>query len=304
MTLKNSFTQTTTQVIVNAEDHQVTYAGAPIERSSSFGGKIFNHLDFLMRELKAKTFLQVETKNSFPSSCGIASSASGMAALTLAAAACWKEAPDFNSLEKSGVNRSNLSNWARIGSGSASRSLWGGFVCWRTAEVESFSYSEQVFSAKHWQLSNVIVLVDPAAKSCSSSEGHQLAMTSPLFRWRHYQLPEKLDRMQSAIAGRNLQELGSLVEEEAFSMHAVMQSSNPPARYFNDATVAVIDWLTNQRRENHVEAYFTLDAGANLHLLCAQDETKNLTRRLSEAYPQYELLVDETGTGPSLRIEE
>lgn len=262
-----------------------------------FAKKIFSHLKFLATNLDFADGLRIETSNTFPASCGIASSASGMGALTLAAIAAWEDQCE------SPLSLQKLAHLARMGSGSACRSLLGGFVAWNAGDHPSLQSIEQVAKAEHWPLADLIVVTSAKAKSTSSSAGHETANTSPLFAIRTAGIHERMRIAREAIAARDLSTLGPLMETDALDMHAVMMTSKPALNYFTEATVAVLQWIRDQRKAGTLEAYFTVDAGPNPHILCRLEDAQKISALIHEAFPHFEILNDQVGTGPTIDSE-
>ena len=217
--------------------------------------RITAHLNRLRERAGSALFCRVETHNSFPASTGIASSASGFAALTAAAAAAL--GLDLSERE--------LAAFARLGSGSACRSIPDGFVKWEG------EYARSLYPPDWWDVRDIIVVVAATAKKVSSSAGHDKAATSPFFRERLAALPRRIARLEHALKTRNMQELGETIEEDCLDMHRVMQTQNPPLYYWTRETVNIMEFL----KKRTVPAYFTIDAGPNVHVLCeGKDEAR------------------------------
>lgn len=249
MNLSNCFSTTTVEFSKEYKQDEVS-EGFDIKR-------IVEHLDRVRNIAKTNVRAKVITKNSFPASAGIASSASGFAALTVAAT---------SALELK-LSERELSTLARRGSGSACRSIPDGFVKWDG----EFAYS--LYSADYWDLRDIIVIVDAKAKEVSSSEGHDLASTSPNFTKRLAALPNRIQRLETALEEKNFTQFGEVIEEECLDMHHVMQTQNPPLYYWTDETITIMKLI----KKRAVPAYFTIDAGPNVHVICeGKDEAKVL----------------------------
>ena len=187
-----------------------------------------SHLDLLRDWLGARMFARVESSNNFPMGTGIASSASGFAALTLAAAAAAGQAN----------GERELSAMARRGSGSAARSIPGGFVEWHVGESHLDSYAESIADADHWALVDVIAVVNRQHKRTGSSAGHSVAGSSVLQRARVETADERLSQARNAILGRDFEKLAEVVEEDSNLMHAVMMTSRSGAVLLGTGFVA------------------------------------------------------------------
>jgi len=209
----------------------------------------------------------IVTKNNFPSSAGIASSASGFAALAEAFCAC---AGIKDAKEKSMI--------ARLGSGSASRSVVGGFVQWvagRRPDGED-SYAVQLAPKKHWdELVDVIAIISVAKKKVSSKEGMEnTAKNSPLFACRLKEVNERLGRVQKAILKKDFESLAIEMMRDSNSMHATALHSWPPVFYMNDVSRKIVEETLKLNGKGIVAGY-TFDAGPNAHIIC---EKKNLQK--------------------------
>jgi len=236
---------------------------------------------------------RVASMNSFPAGTGIASSASGFAALATAAfAAMGEEMPSDTELTK----------WARRGSGSACRSIHGGFVEWHGGDADGNSYSEQLASEEFWDLRDLVVLVSKAPKAISSSEGHKIASRHPFMAARQELLPDRMLAVKGAIASRDLATLGALVEHEALEMHAIMMSGQPAALYMQPGTMHLLHAIRAWREEEGLGVYFTLDAGPNVHVLCEGRDAPAVRRRIEALMPGLRIL--ENLAGPGVRVHQ
>ncbi|MBI2605848.1 MAG: diphosphomevalonate decarboxylase [Deltaproteobacteria bacterium] len=199
---------------------------------------------------------RVLSQNNFPTAAGLASSASGIAALALAAshALGLKLTPE------------RLSELARRGSGSACRSLFDGFVEWKRGELAngSDSVAASLHPASHWDLRALIVVVDAEPKSRSSTGGMTSARnSSPFFQSWIESAQATLGPIRDAIAARNFHALSRAAEENCLRMHACAISASPSLLYWKPATVALIHEARKMRAEG-VEVFFTIDAGPNV----------------------------------------
>ena len=258
---------------------------------------------------------RVVSNNNFPMASGIASSASGFAALTVAASAALGLRLDAT----------QLSAVARQASGSASRSLFGGFVEWergggegeseeergeREGEsllsphstfLDSGSVAHQMHDEEHWALRDVIAIVSAGAKRVSSSSGHRLAATSPFNAARTQCVSEWLATVRRAIAERDFSLLGPVLEADALAMHGVMMTSAPSLLYWQPGTLEVLHAVRAWREEEGVPVYFTIDAGPNVHLICEAEETAaEVERRLRPLPAVRRVLTSGPGGGPQL----
>ncbi|MGH2541739.1 MAG: diphosphomevalonate decarboxylase, partial [Ardenticatenaceae bacterium] len=237
-----------------------------------------------------QTRARVVSQNNFPMSAGIASSASAFAALTVAG--CAALGLSLDAQEMSGL--------ARLESGSASRSLFGGFVQWHAGPDDTSSYAELICDEHHWPaLRDVVAIVAPGEKKVSSAEGHLLAATSPFLQARLEQVREHLPDVRDAIKARDLMELGPLIEADALSMHFVMMSSQPPLFYWTPETVRLIKQCETWRDQG-LQVYFTIDAGPNVHLICEDYQEAELIDKLYRLDGVQRVLTSAPGAAPRL----
>lgn len=212
-----------------------------------------------------QSFAKVESENNFPTGTGIASSASAFAALAVASAAAagLDLKPDA------------LSRLARHGSGSACRSIPGGYVEWVCGTSDADSFAISIAPPEHWDLVDCIAVISTDHKPTGSTEGHALASTSPLQAARVNDTPRRLDICRQAILSRDFAALADVVEADSNLMHAVMMTSVPPLIYWLPATLAVMQVVQSARAKG-LPVCYTIDAGPNVHVLClgtAEEET-------------------------------
>lgn len=280
--------------VVDAPAHRVEFGGAKAER----------HLAFLTSELGFSAKLHVRSRNTFPTACGIASSASGLGALTLAAVAAWTGSRSLAELDQKGFSRRRLALLAAMGSGSAARSFAGGYVHWRAGASAAEQEVQQLEEPRGpFALADLIVVLSSEPKAVSSTDAHRTAWSSPLFAARLAGLPERLARVRDALLAHDLERLGSEIEAEALEMHAVMLTSTPKAEYVKPETSRFITWLRAARRRGDAPAYFTLDAGPNPHVLCRPGDAAALSAKIQAEFPGAELISDRTGAGPVIAEE-
>ncbi len=304
MTLAACVSRTAVEVLPGTGDDEVWWAagvaavadpGAPRHAPAApFAARVRRQLDNLRRRAGSAARLRVVTANSFPAAAGIASSASGFAALTVAAAAALGLDP----------SPGELSSLAReSGSGSAARSVLGGYVEWPDpagADPDD-PRAVQLAPPEHWALRDVVAVVAAGPKEVSSLEGHRRAPGSPHFARRLELLPGRLERVRAALRDRDLAALGTVVEEEAVELHLVAMSSRPPIFYWAPASLAVLA-AVRELRAAGVGAWASFDAGANAHVLCEPADEAAVADRLGAVAGVRELLRD--GVGPGPRLEE
>ena len=231
--------------------------------------RVITHVDRIRHLGNIDTPVEVESKNNFPPGTGMASSASGFAALTMAAAA----AANLR------LSKKKLSILARLGSGSACRSIPDGFVEWKTGESSDDSYAVSIFQPNYWEIRDVIAVVGENSKKMSSTEGHAFSESSPFFRARIKGMKKKAITMKNAIRDKNFIEFGELLEAEAINMHAVMMTSTPALYYWTPETLRVMLAVGDWRNEG-ISCYFTIDAGPNVHVICPAGDADTVQRKL------------------------
>jgi diphosphomevalonate decarboxylase len=213
----------------------------------------------------------VESENNFPTGTGIASSASAFAALALAASCA-------AGLE---LDERELSRLARRGSGSACRSVPGGFVEWIAGEDDESSYAVSIAPPEHWDLVDHVAIVSQEHKPTGSNEGHPLADTSLLQAPRLADTPRRLDICRLAILKRDFQALAEVMEVDSNMMHAVMMTSAPILLYWQPATLGVMRSVVGWRKGG-IPACYTIDAGPNVHVICQADYASQVKERLEQ----------------------
>lgn len=247
-------------------------------------------LELVRARAGVQTYARVETANTFPTAAGLASSASGYAALAMAASAA---------LELR-LSRQELSVLARRGSGSASRSLHGGFVEWRKGELAdgSDSCAVPLAPASHWPLKVLVVVVEAGQKPISSREAMKRTLaTSPFYPGWLERVEADLPVAREAIQARDLETLGLLAERNCLSMFATMLGAQPPVLYWRPATLAVLEKVQLLRREG-LAGYYTMDAGPNVKVLCTEHEAASWLAVLRKLPGVKDVLTCEVG-GPA-----
>jgi diphosphomevalonate decarboxylase len=306
-TLSQSYTQTT--VILSAEakgekfDFSLWLDG--IEKPA-FKTKIETFLQRIASELdwlKGRSF-KIETHNSFPHSSGIASSASGLSALALCLLSLKEEVTgqkESNFFQKASI-------WARLGSGSASRSVYGPYAVW--GEFKGLSHASNKYAVPYTGqvhpnfqgFCDYILLVEKGQKIVSSTAGHGLMENHPYAARRFAQAHENLARLTQLLATGNLAAFGTLVESEALTLHAMMMTSEPYFLLMKPNTLAIIQKLWAWRKEKAIPVYFTLDAGANVHLLFPNQYEQAVKQWVKNNITSYlkngEYICDRLGAGP------
>ena len=245
------------------------------------------HLDHI-RNLARKFWpARIISTNSFPTGAGIASSASGFAALTVAAT----KALGLN------LSKSELSRIARLGSGSASRSIDGGFVEWQPGGRHEDSYAAPLAPADHWDLVDIIAIISTEHKKVGSSMGHPLAHSSPFYQARLGTVQVTLQSVRRAIKERDFTAFGEMIEEEAISLHVAAMSSKPSVLYWQPGTIDLMHALRRWREEGGPVGYFTMDAGPNVHVITQRKHAAALQEKIMNVEGVQDTLLCGIGAG-------
>ena len=246
--------ETQTTVTWGAEEDRFSINGTVA--SGDAAQRIASFLDLIDSKRPPVHF---ESSNNFPTAAGLASSSSAFAALALAATHAAGLTPSLP----------ELSALARQGSGSASRSLWGGFVTWSLGERKDGqdSHGHPIADQDHWDLRVLVALVSDKKKAISSRDGmNRTQQTSPLFDGWIASGPADVTEAEKAIRAKDLQWLGEVMEHSTMKMVGTMFSARPPVVYMKPATVAVLHAIS-ELRSSGVPAWTTMDAGPNVKIL-------------------------------------
>lgn len=269
MNLSGVYTTTEVEFSDNLESDQVRLDGKLAEGKER--ERVVKFLELVRKLAKINTRAEVSSKNNFPKGTGIASSASGFAALALAS----------TSAAGLSLSEKELSILSRKGSGSACRSIPDGFVEWKAGDTNYTSYAHSLYQSDYWDIVDVIAIVGRKSKKVSSTEGHAKAYSSPFYKTRISGMKKKVRDIKAALSDKNFTKFGEIVESEALNMHAVMMTSEPSLIYWYPETLSLIHEVKDWRRDG-LEVYFTIDAGPNLHLICLGKEVYKLKNKLKK----------------------
>lgn len=308
LTLNNC--KTTTAINYNKKNNsteafniQFLFEGAPKPsfepKILTFFERIFPYCNFL----KDFNFI-IESENTFPHSSGIASSASGMAAM----ARCIVEIENEigGKLTEDQINK-KTSFLARLGSGSACRSVEGPITIWGAhSNIENsndefaIKFNEKIHPIfKNYQ--DTILLVDKGEKQVSSTVGHNLMHNHPFAEKRFLQANENLEKLKNIIIEGNIDQFINIVESEALTLHAMMMTSEPYFILMKPNTLNIINLIWEFRKQTKIPVCFTLDAGANVHVLYPEKfKTRILTfinKQLSKYCQKSQYICDHVGYG-------
>jgi diphosphomevalonate decarboxylase len=249
--------------------------------------------------------LRIRSRNTFPHSSGIASSASSMSALALCL--CSLEGQISGKSKDEDFFR-KASYMARLGSGSAARSVYGGFVTWgRQAGMvqtsdEYASPLEGNAGTAFTSLHDAVLIVSPDTKPVSSRQGHALMDAHPFATVRYLQAGENLLELLKAIHGNDVEAFIHITENEALTLHGLMMSSDPPVLLLKPGTLRIITRIQQFRKDTGSFVAFTLDAGPNVHLIYPEREREKILAFIRDELIGYcyqeQWIDDRMGTGP------
>ena len=247
------------------------------------------HLNRIRKLAGINLRAKVVSQNNFPSSTGLSSSASGFAALTVAAAA----AVGLKLTEK------QLSILSRQGSGSACRSIPSGFVEWVDGNTNETSFALQIFPANHWKITDVVAVISSHKKEVPTSTGQQTAASSPFMKTRLAQMPKKNQLVKKLIRDRNFTKFGELIEAEALELHTIMMTQSPPLIYLEPNSLLLMK-LCQQWRAAGLPVYFTLNTGQDIHLIVEQKNISKLKNKLQKIKEVKQTIVNYPSEGTKL----
>lgn len=287
------------------------------ENNEAFKPKIkifFERIENYMPFLRDYHF-KIETSNTFPHSSGIASSASGMSALALCLMSIEKELSSDVILSEQSISdhksyfNKKASFIARLGSGSACRSIEGELVVWGnnsstdSSDLYGVKFNDAVHQNFH-EYQDAILLVDKGEKQVSSTVGHKLMFGHPFAKQRFEQAHQNLAELKTVLATGDLKRFIEIVESEALTLHAMMMTSMPYFILMKPNTLKIINKIWAYRAENKSNMCFTLDAGANVHLLFPKAESEKVYEFIKSELVAYcqngHYICDKVGKGAEL----
>ena len=254
--------------------------------------RVSTHLDILRSRLNLHARAAVVSKNNFPMGAGIASSAAAFAALTVAGA----------SAAGAELSERELTTIARIGSGSASRSIPSGYVEWLAGNSHEESFAESIAAPDHWSLVDVIAVVSQDHKRVGSKAGHRSADTSDLQAARVSGAESRLAVCRRAVLERDFTTFAKVVELDSNLMHAVMMTSDPPLFYWLPPTLTIMEAVRGWRADG-LHVCYTLDAGANVHCLCERESVDAVSAALRAISGVVDVRIASAGQGARLISE-
>lgn len=288
LTLDGLYTTTTVQFKEELTEDVFTLDGEKVTGVAF--KRVTEFLNIIRKEAgKECLYAEINSKNDVPTAAGFASSASGFAALAAAAS------------KAIGLNLSDeeLSRITRRGSGSACRSIYGGFAEWQMGEKDdgSDSYAVPIAPRDHWDLRIAAVILTDKEKSVSSRDGMKRTVDSSAFfqSWVESN-PADLEGIKEGIKARDFHKVGEIAEANCLKMHATTLAAKPPFTYWTDSTMKVMQEVQKMRADG-IPAYFTIDAGPNVKLLYLPEYEETILERLKEISDVTEVILSRAGEG-------
>jgi diphosphomevalonate decarboxylase len=257
------------------------------QKLNSEADRVSKHLDRIRELAGSNLHAKVISQNSFPKGTGLSSSGSGFAALTYAA------------IKAIGLKLSDkdISILARQGSGTACRCVMGGFVEWKDGDISDTSFSHTIFDQNHFDVRDVIVVVDEGMKKVSSTKGHTKAHTSIAFGERQKRIGIKIEKVKKLIKDRDFQALGEIIEAESLEFHSILLTSTPPMIAWYPGTIQVMHEVQSMRQDGLL-AFFTINTGFNVHVLTLPKFEKDVHARLKKLSLVKNTLLSKVGGKP------
>jgi diphosphomevalonate decarboxylase len=305
-TLNNCKTITSLAVTRKTDNSEITFdlffEGKPKEDFKPKILKFFQRIEQYCPYIKEYHFV-IDTENTFPHSSGIASSASGMAAIAMNVMSLEKE---INSTMTDDYFHQKASFLARLGSGSACRSVKGEVVIWgKHTETENssdlFGVPFENLHANFKNYQDTILLVDKGEKQVSSTVGHDLMNGHPFAEQRFEQAQTNLSKLKTILSSGDIEEFIKIVESEALTLHAMMMASMPYFILMKPNTLEIINKIWSFRNATQVPVCFTLDAGANVHVLYPENVKDKVLQFINNELVGYcqneQYICDQIGNG-------
>ncbi|MDR3190002.1 MAG: diphosphomevalonate decarboxylase [Lactobacillaceae bacterium] len=285
LTLNEFFTDTTVWFDAALTQDEITLDGQLLTGKAQ--AKVVHVLNLVRKQAQITTFAHVNSVNHVPTAAGLASSASAFAALAGAAS----QAAGLK------LDPSALSRLARRGSGSASRSIFGGFAQWDRGHDDQTSVAHPIAEHVDWPIQLMTVIVSDQPKKIDSRGGMQNAkQNSPFYAAWVTMANQQVPAMQQAIDNHDLVTLGELAEANALQMHAQNIVANPPFNYLTDTSWLIINTAQTLRQQG-IPVYATMDAGPNVKLISKPADTAIITAALTSAIPDVKIQVATPGPG-------
>lgn len=283
MNLSNLLTTTTVEFNGALREDEIIFNG---KKEETVGNRALLHLDRIRKLARITAKAKVVTENNFPTGTGLSSSASGFAALTLAAT----NAVGLRLSEK------ELSILARQGSGSACRSIPDGFVEWLDGDTSETSYAVSLHPSDYWDIADVVAVVSKQRKEVATSIGHTTAGSSPFFATRLSFIKNKIEQVKKALSERNFAAFGELIEAEALELHAIYFTSHQSLIYLRPESLQLILQIRKWRSEG-LPVYFTVNTGQDVHVICQKKDAKRVAKLLEDIDEVQKVIINSPAKG-------
>ncbi|WP_099221651.1 diphosphomevalonate decarboxylase [Listeria costaricensis] len=273
LTLDQFYTKTTVEWRTDLDADRFVLDGEELQDA-----KVTRFMEIIRKQFATQQYASIVSENHVPTAAGLASSASAFAALSAAATAAL------------GYDLSNeeLSKLARQGSGSASRSIYGDFAIWEKGALAdgSDSFAHPLHSNLTKEIAMVVAVVSDKKKKVSSRVGMKSTVeTSPFFTAWIERSAVDLEDMKRALSAGDFVKVGEIAERNAMRMHATTLGAEPPFTYFQPLSLEIMD-IVREMRHNGIPAYFTMDAGPNVKVICLRKDEQQIQTRLKEIISQ------------------
>ena len=277
-----------TDTIIETSDKDVFVLNG-IMQGKNETEKIFRFVDRLRQLSHRKNPVRITSVNNFPTAAGLASSASGFAALATAA----------NRYFNLNMSKKELSVITRFGSGSATRSLFGGFVIWQKDE-NPYAYE---YDSAEWDIAMIVVVINKEKKEISSKEAmRRTVQTSPYYPAWVLSAQSDIENMKKAIKKHDFRVVGEITQSNALRMHASMMSAVPPIIYWQPETLNVLR-LVDELNKKGLDCYATMDAGPNVKILTRQSNVELIIDELSMWFDKQKMIICLPGEGATILNE-
>lgn len=285
LTLDEFYTTTSVEFDDQLNSDRVAINGQVLDDQAS--QKVHKFLDLVRQHSGQTAYANVESTNHVPTAAGLASSASAFAALAGAA----------STAAGMHLDRRDLSRLARRGSGSATRSIYGGLVEWQRGHDDLTSYAKPIMEDVPFNIEMLAILIDTKKKKVSSRYGMQQSVTtSPYYKVWPEIVAHDMQAVKAAIKAEDIDAIGRIAESNALRMHALTLSADPGFTYFNSDTLTAMN-AVRALRENGINCYFTMDAGPNVKVIYDQRNRRPIYDALAEQFGPDRLVVAKPGPG-------
>lgn len=286
LTLNKFYTDTVVKFQPKLKQDRMVINHHPITEST----KISSVMDIIRQLLGKNVYADIKSINHVPTSAGLASSASGLAALATAAS----KAAGLQ------LTRRELSRLARHGSGSASRSIYGNWVEWQRGYNDQSSYAFPIPAPRLNHIQMIAIILKKTPKKISSRAGmRRCVKTSPYYHAWTKVTAQNLAQAVQAIQNQDFTSLGRIAETNAMRMHALTLSADPPFTYFTGKTLEVLK-IVHHLRTLGIECYYTIDAGPNVKIICKSHDSRLIKNYLSRYFKSKQIII--SGPGPGAQI--